>query len=122
MRYRANNTKEESTPDEGPKRRELFKGQLSTQYTRLANNRFGITAGGIPRFLRYLPPEHLGARTTLPPYSCLYGSVPDATSLHYAATALLLLLPQSGLQAHMTKMGNSSTSRCLMRTRCSSCT
>jgi hypothetical protein len=51
--------------DDRPKRRELFRGQLDIQYTRLANNGFGITPGGIPRFLRYLDAGYFGAHHSL---------------------------------------------------------
>ena len=52
--------------DKGPKRRELFRGQLDIQYTQLANDGFGITPGGIPRFLRYLRATFLGAHHQYP--------------------------------------------------------
>lgn len=55
----------EGPPRPKSPRQELFRGQLKVQYTAFANNGFGITLQGIPRFLRYLPPTDHGAHTSL---------------------------------------------------------
>lgn len=89
--------------DDKPLRRELYKGQLNTQYTRLANNGFGITKPGILRFLRWFDPEDLGTVTFFPLHSSQLSSFICVTS-HRNKLSQIVILFQWDWQDRMIRM------------------